>query len=345
LQFVDEYPPVLDFAVAVSRLKFSDKTNAVQFLGIETAPSGKLQSMLMANHKEAARLAYIASLEQGGAPHVLANYHSHATPEASAYLHATAKSSQLTMEPGALLLGLKRRFRFPICEEGTRCKCRNNPVVSIYGTHFLSGCALGNERIGTHDAMLTTLNSMCKSAGLHSVTEARNAFLLSDPTNGTRPDLVITGLKPVNVVCDVKITETDTKNLTMAEAKKLNRAVLQGEYEKDRHFRAPVMAQGKVFVPASFSTSGGYGPKFKQFFTDLVKHSAEFNSIPAAALTHYWHRRFSVTLHNAVANNFFKHLGRANVRAFSDESRDIGTIVDQCYMGATSVSNRRGRDY
>ena len=94
----------------------------------------------------------------------------------------------------------------------------------------------------------------------------------------------------------------------MAEAKRLNRAVLQGEYEKDRHFRAPVMAQGKVFVPASFSTSGGYGPKFKQFFTDLVKHSAEFNSIPAAALTHYWHRRFSVTLHNAVANNFFKHL-------------------------------------
>jgi formate hydrogenlyase subunit 4 len=55
-----------------------------------------------------------------------------------------------------------------------------------------------------------------------------------------------------------------------------------------------VVAQGKVFVPASLSTSGGFGPKFKQYFGDLVKHSADYKNIPAAALTHYWLRRFSV---------------------------------------------------
>jgi hypothetical protein len=334
----------LDFAVAVAKLDHLGSKDAVQFLGIELTSSGKLQSMLMVKHKEAARLAFIASLEQGGEAHVLSNYYSHATPEASAYLDASAKSPNLTMENGALLLALKRRFRFPICQEGTRCKCKNNPVVSEFGTHFISGCAVGNERIGTHDAMVNVVHSMCKSAGLLSVTEARNAFLLSDPNNGTRPDIVVSGLKAVNVVLDVKITESDIKNLTMTQAKRPQRAVLQGELEKDRDFRLPVMAQGKVFVPASFSTSGGFGPKFQQFFTDVTKHSAEYNSIPVAALRHYWLRRFSITLHNAVANCFFKHLGRANARAFRDESRDIAIIVEQSYLGGISVSNRRERD-
>jgi hypothetical protein len=62
--------------------------------------------------------------------------------------------------------------------------------------------------------------------------------------------------------------------------------------------------------------------QIEQFFGDLVKHSADYNNIPAAALTHYWFRHFSVTLHNALANSFFKRLGRANARAFRDESRD-----------------------
>jgi hypothetical protein len=46
--------------------------------------------------------------------------------------------------------------------------------------------------------------------------------------------------------------------------------VKEGERQKDLKFRDAVVAQGKVFVPASLSTSGGFGPKFKQFFGDLV---------------------------------------------------------------------------
>jgi hypothetical protein len=336
-----DYAPVLDFAVAVARLKYKNYSDSVAFLGIEPSTNGKLQSELMVKHREGARLALIATLEQGEA-HVLSNYHSHATREASAFLDANAKSFHLTMAPGALLLALKRRFRFPICNQGVRCTCKYKPVVSEFGTHFLSGCAVGRERIGTHNEMLETLNSMCKSAGCFTVTEAKNTFLLTDPDNRTRPDIVVGGLKAVNVVLDVKITESDIKHLTMAQAKKPTRTVKEGERQKDLKFRDAVVAQGKVFVPASLSTSGGFGPKFKQFFGDLVKHSADYNNIPAAALTHYWLRRFSVTLHNALANSFFKHLGRANARAFRDESRDAGVIIEQSYLGPASVSNRRG---
>jgi hypothetical protein len=67
-------------------------------------------------------------------------------------------------------------------------------VVSEFGTRR----AVDRERIGTHNEILEALNSMCKSAGRFAVTEAKNTFLLTDPDNRTRPDIV-GGL-------DVKIT-------------------------------------------------------------------------------------------------------------------------------------------
>ena len=217
-------------------------------------------------------------------------------------------------------------------------------MVSERGTHFIRGCAVGNERINTHNEMLEALSSMCKSAGCRTVTEVTNTFLLQVPDNRTVQNISVSGLKAVNVVLDVKITESDISNLTMAKAKNTQHAVLEGERQKDIKFRASVMAQGKLFIPASISTSGGFGPKFKVFFGDLVKHSAEYNNIPPAALSIYWHRRFSVTLQNALANCFFKHLGRANARVFRDESREGEVVIDQSYLGPASVSNRRGLD-
>jgi hypothetical protein len=80
---------------------------------------------------------------------------------------------------------------------------------------------------------------------------------------------------------------------------------------------------------AQYASAGYYD--IQAVFGDLVKQSADYNNIPAAALTHYWLRRFSVTLHNALADSFFKHLGRANTRAFRDESRDAGVIIEQSY--------------
>jgi hypothetical protein len=332
------------FADAVARLQHLNIVNCVNFLGMEPITSGKLQALLMVKHKETARLDFISTLEQQGDPRVLSNYHSHATNEGSAYLDANAKSFHLRLTPGTLLFSLKRRFGFPICLEGTRCVCKRKPVVSERGTHFISGCAVGNERINTHNEMLEALSSMCKSAGCRTVTEVKNTFLLQDPDNRTVPDISVSGLKAVNVVLDVKITESDISNLTMAKAKNTQHAVLEGERQKDIKFRASVMAQGKLFIPASISTSGGFGPKFKVFFGDLVKHSAEYNNIPPAALSIYWHRRFSVTLQNALANCFFKHLGRANARVFRDESREGEVVIDQSYLGPASVSNRRGLD-
>jgi hypothetical protein len=192
--------------------------------------------------------------------------------------------------------------------------------------------------------MVDAILACGQQGGCRCIKEVQGLFQDTAPDNRERPDLSISGLMAVNVVLDVKITEYDTSNLTMAQAKRPQRAVLRGEREKDIKYAEEVAAEGKVFIPASFSTSGAFGPKFKVFFGDLIKQSSEYNNIPPAALTIYWLRRFSVTLHNAVASSFFKHLSRANARAFRDESRELGVVVEQSYSGPASVSNRRGLD-
>jgi hypothetical protein len=97
-----------------------------------------------------------------------------------------------------------------------------------------------------------------------------------------------------------------------------------------------VVAQGKVFVIYFFRR------KFKQFFGDVIKHSVDYNSIPAAALTHYLIRRFSVTLHNALANTWVVvTLVLSVTRVERDAGVDVHTI-EQLFLGPASVSNRRG---
>jgi hypothetical protein len=59
---------------------------------MEPSTNDKLQSALMVRHKEASRLAHIASLEATGDPTLVAFYHSNATTEGSVFLEAKPKS-------------------------------------------------------------------------------------------------------------------------------------------------------------------------------------------------------------------------------------------------------------
>jgi hypothetical protein len=56
----------------------------------------------------------------------------------------------------------------------------------------------------------------------------------------------------VNVVLDVKITESDIKHLTMAQAKKPTRTVKEGERHKDLKFRDAVVAQVRCLCQPLF---------------------------------------------------------------------------------------------
>jgi hypothetical protein len=73
------------------------------------------------------------------------------------------------------------------------------------------------------------------------------------------------------------------------------------------------------------------GCGFKRVFDLLVKHAAEYPSIPPGALRTYWLRRVLVSL----------QYGRANTPSFYDECLGQGVVLAQSHVGSVSVSNRR----
>jgi hypothetical protein len=334
--------PVKDFVEAVAKVGFKN-LDCVQFLGIEPSGSGKLQSKLMEAHRALSRISFVNALEAQGNAEDLATYHSNATAEGSAYIDAKAKSARLRMSNGSMLLAMKRRYRIEVCSETVRCTCKGKPLVGIHGIHFMSKCAKGNERIMTHNDILDVVSAFAQSAGCRVNKEVKGLFQNVDPDNRERPDGTISGLRVhPKLVFDVKVTEKITSHLTMNQAKVADRAVRTGEAQKNLKFKDKVSSEGGMFVPLSMSTAGGMGADFKTLVDELVKHSADYNQIHPAAIRTYWLRRISVTLQNAIANCFFKHVGRANTPAFYDESLHQGLVVEQSYEGPASVSNRRG---
>jgi hypothetical protein len=335
--------PVQDFVQSIAVLGYKDY-NCVEFLGMEPSTSGKLQSKLMVSHREASRLSHIASLEATGDPIAVAFYHSNATVEGSAFIDAKAKSACLMMSNASMMLAVKRRYHIRVCPDNLRCTCKGKPLICPDGLHILNKCGKGPERIQAHDGLVDVVSVCGKYCGLRSDKEIKGALQAVDPDNRERPDGQICGLSiHPKLVYDVKVTETITSNLTMAQARITDRAVKTGEAEKNRKYKDKVAAEGGLFIPLSISTAGGFGAGFKTVFDLLIKHAAEYRSIPSAVLRIYWLRRISVSLQNGMANCFYKHVGRANTPAFYDESMGQGVVIEQAYDGPVSVSNRRRR--
>jgi hypothetical protein len=114
-----------------------------------------------------------------------------------------------------------------------------------------------------------------------------------------RPDGLICGL-PIHpkLVFDVKVTETISSNLTMAQAGIKDKAGKTYIPEKNVKFKTKVAAEGALLIPLSISTiallllynAGGLGGGYKRVFDLLVKHAAEYRSIPPGALRRYRYR-------------------------------------------------------
>ena len=64
---------------------------------------------------------------------------------------------------------------------------------------------------------------------------------------------------------------------------------------------APASQDGQVFLP--FAASGANISK--KFFASTMKQAEEYRGIPGAAISMYWRRRISVTLHKTIAGGGF----------------------------------------
>lgn len=328
---------VQEFCRAVCILKMKNYDTPHDFLALidplgDSNHTGvdKLQHRLLLGHQSSKDSAFRSAL----APSLssLARYNSTASREASAALLAIPKTLQLTFPKQVYRVFLKRRFGVAIAQIPLRrCSCKPKPELDRLGTHLVCLCPKGRERFVTHDSVAMCIRDMAKAAGAYARFENPDHFRAVDADNGTRPDLLFVGIQEQQILADVLITEPCCKSLTRSQAELQGSAASRGEAKKISKFGQPTTQGGQVFLPFVFETYGHWGKSFQDFFAATMKHTQEYRGIPEEAISTYWRRRISVTLHKNMAEGILARIGRLNSGPFRDESSWEGVIQSQSY--------------
>jgi hypothetical protein len=330
---------VQEFCKCICILKLQNYDTPSAFLTLldpvaDASYSGvdKLQHRLLLGHQSSKDSEFRAAITPSLGS--LARYHSTASREASAALLAIPKTHQLTFPKQAYRVFLKRRFgvAIPQIPADRRCTCKPKPELDRLGTHLVCGCPKGRERFTTHDSVAMCIRDMAKAAGAYAKFENPDQFRAIDASNGTRPDLLFVGILEQQILGDVLITEPCCKSLARRQAETQGFAAAKGEVSKRSKYGAPASQGGQVFVPFVFETYGYWGKAFQEFFAATIKHAEEYSGIPGEALSIYWRRRISVTLHKTMAEGILARVGRINSGPFRDESSWEGVIQSQSYQ-------------
>ena len=295
--------------------------------------SDKLQRVFMEYSKQDEEATFKQFIIQSGAsPSVLARYVSSCGKEAAAAILAVPKSNELTLTPDEFRLMIRRRLGLPLPQiRHIRCSCKNHPILDQHGIHLVNGCPLGKDRNTTHNMMVQTFASLCRSAGLYTKVEVKDAFRSVAPLNGGRPDIEFHGLLETGVFGDVRISEPCSASLSIAQAIVPGRVAQAADLEKRRIYEALSTQLGFTFYPLIFETYGRWGDSMQTIFSLLVKHASEFKGIPLGVIATYWRRRLAITLQKMIARCILARVGRLNSSPFRDESSWFGLIEEQAY--------------
>ena len=155
---------------------------------------------------------------------------------------------------------------------------------------------------------------MAKSGRRYAKFENPDQFRAVESGNRARPDLLFTGIQEWQILGDVLNTKPRCKTLTRLQTGTQVWAAKRVEVSKMSRYGAPASQGGQVFLPFVFETYGIWGKHFRDFFALTMTQAEECRGIPGAAISMYWRRRISVTLHKTMAEGILARAGRQNSR-------------------------------
>ena len=153
---------------------------------------------------------------------------------------------------------------------------------------------------------------MAKSGRRYAKFENPDQFRAVESGNRARPDLLFTGIQEWQILGDVLNTKTCCKTLTRLQTGTQVWAAKGVEVSKMYKYGAPASQGDQVFLPFVFETYGLWDKHFRDFFALTMKQAEEHRGIPEAAISMYWRRRISVTLHQTMAEGILARARRLN---------------------------------
>jgi hypothetical protein len=232
------------------------------------------------------------------------------------------------MSPTQFSIALRNRLfvQHPMVHSSLRCKC-DQTFIDEMGYHVhLCNCFSG-YRINTHNAIVDTLASMLKNAGiLHKkeIVIAKEKRYDKDKDKDKENLILETDKRRLDIVTKIPVSLLDetTSKLTSIDVTVVNAArnyknltnevatTIALEANKQEDFKISkyhdlVNEYDYHIIPFALEVQGQYGANTKKVFNKLVDLVLINSRAKRSTILDYWAKRFSITLQKGVSDHLF----------------------------------------
>ena len=236
------------------------------------------------------------------------------------WLECCPKSPSLEFTPRQFIALMFYRFFLPspCIIAGTRCSCKNSPILDAHGVHLTTACGKDGFRHRTHDTVIHAIATMTRSCGIMTKKEEFRCFQEADPNSDKRPDLSFANAPGRNrkLVTDLRITCPypcgPTSVLSVAAANREGRAANQAFAAKMRVYEDLSRQNNLEFLPMIIESTGRMHPQLIKFIDSVLMEKSQGDSVLRGKLRRYWFSHISCSVQRALAESLILRSTRVN---------------------------------
>ena len=203
---------------------------------------------------------------------------------------------------------------------GSKCICKEHPVLDPYGHHLASGCFIGGHGSNTHYSLVREINNILHYGGHATKKEEKNIFvdtipnyvLSDDKQRGLRTDISVLDYNGFgNKLCiDVTVTATlkyhnngASQVIPAADIDRIGKQADIAYQKKIAKYDELCKLNRFGFLPVVFESNGFLHAESVTFLHQLANNCAADKGIPTDAIFNYFLKGLSFSLQKSIATS------------------------------------------
>jgi hypothetical protein len=237
------------------------------------------------------------------------------------WLEALPTYEKFRMNSIPFRICLRHRMFLPTINfaHGSKCVCKDHPVLDPYGHHLASGCFIGGHGSNTHYSLVREINNILHYGGFATKKEEKNIFvdtipnhvLSDDKQRGLRTDISVLDYNGFgNKLCiDVTVTSTlkyhnngAPQEIPVADIDRIGKQADIAYQKKMAKYDELCKLNRFGFLPIVFESNGYLHNDSITFLHQIANNCAADKGIPTDAIFNYFLKGLSFSLQKSIAH-------------------------------------------
>lgn len=179
-----------------------------------------------------------------------------------------------------------------------RCNCQRRPFLDKMGVHLLH-CPVGGNLIRRHNAIQNEMKALAISAGVQASSCDKDVLLLNQAGDSRKGDLLLPqcGINGKNMLLDFTITNPICPTYLNSTRNDPSSSIRRATIAKNNKYLESAAASDIIFMPMALECYGALSHQFVEVLQMLCHKRANLVGSEVSAVTQYWYKRISCTLH------------------------------------------------